>query len=289
MNKKWLIAIDLDGTLLEDGNGNNEWTNSDIPQENLKTLKELSNIGHRVAIITGRPWKDTKEIYEKLGIPALVANYNGAYIHNPNDKKFMTAESAMNRVLIKEMIDTTSLKKCFTNIIIEYKESAHILKTDKNIMEQIHLSVDDNIIPYKKGDQIIEDPFSVIFKIETINKDVYDLLSELKREYGDTFLFRFWDDKAKKDFILEVNQKAVTKETAMKYIARYYNIDPSRTIAFGDGMNDIDMLAGANIGVAMKNAKGIVKSYAKDVTDFCNNEAGVAKYLQKFFKEDLKK
>ncbi len=288
MNKKWLIAVDLDGTLLEGANGGDEWTNFDIPQENIEVLQHLSKKGHKVMIITGRPWRDTKEVYDKLGIPSLVANYNGAYIHNPHDEKFMTAESSMNRILIEEMMETTSLKNCYSNFIIEYKEFTHVLKMDEEIMKQIHLPLDSHVTVFKQGDRISEDPFSIIFKIKPANEDVYDLLSELKRKYGDTFLFRFWDDKAKENFILEVNQKAVTKETAMKYTARYYNIDPSRTIAFGDGMNDTDMLVAANMGVAMKNAKGVVKSYAKDVTDFDNTKAGVGKYLKLFFKDEFK-
>jgi len=82
---------------------------------------------------------------------------------------------------------------------------------------------------------------------------------------------------------MEINQIGANKATAMKYIATYYNIPIKNTIAFGDGLNDKEMLFEASMGVAMKNAKGTVKTYAKDTTDYSNNDAGVGKYLEEFF------
>jgi len=70
----------------------------------------------------------------------------------------------------------------------------------------------------------------------------------------------------------------------MERIAGYYNIPLHRTLSFGDGMNDAEMLSKAAIGVAMKNASPQVKAYANDVTDYINDEAGVGKYIEKFLK-----
>jgi len=69
----------------------------------------------------------------------------------------------------------------------------------------------------------------------------------------------------------------------MRLVASHYNIPMRNTISFGDGLNDIDMLSEAAIGVAMKNASNEVKGYANDVTDYTNNEGGVGKYLAKYF------
>jgi hydroxymethylpyrimidine pyrophosphatase-like HAD family hydrolase len=65
----------------------------------------------------------------------------------------------------------------------------------------------------------------------------------------------------------------------MKHIAAYYNIPLERTVAIGDGFNDVEMLALAGKGVAMKNAHVEVKKHASEVTKYTNNEAGVGKYL----------
>ena len=95
--------------------------------------------------------------------------------------------------------------------------------------------------------------------------------------------FRLWDGRKYGWLVLEINQKAANKGTSLEDIAAYYNIPLSNTIAFGDGMNDREMLLTAGRGVAMKNAIGTVKSYADDVTDFTNDDAGVGIYLKDFF------
>jgi hydroxymethylpyrimidine pyrophosphatase-like HAD family hydrolase len=86
---------------------------------------------------------------------------------------------------------------------------------------------------------------------------------------------------------MEINQKSVSKAKAVEYIASYYNIPLRRTIAFGDGPNDSEMLDYVAHGVAMKNAGSILKSYSDDITDLVNHEGGVGDYLIKFFDLEL--
>lgn len=58
-------------------------------------------------------------------------------------------------------------------------------------------------------------------------------------------------------------------------------IAPEETMAFGDGGNDIDMLSGAGIGVAMGNAAQEVKRHADYVTTSVDSN-GIAKALEYF-------
>lgn len=55
-----LIAIDLDGTTL-----NNE---SQLTAETIKTLRAAAKEGHIVSIITGRPYRIARRIYDQIGI-----------------------------------------------------------------------------------------------------------------------------------------------------------------------------------------------------------------------------
>ena len=128
-------------------------------------------------------------------------------------------------------------------------------------------------------------PQSAFVNIDFNNIDPFEILQILKRNYGSSMFFRLWDGRTEEEpfVILEINQIASNKGTPKEYIAAYYNIPKSNTIAFGDGLNDREMLLQASIGVAMKNSKGTVKTYADDTTDFTNDDAGVGKYLEKFF------
>ena len=52
------------------------------------------------------------------------------------------------------------------------------------------------------------------------------------------------------------------KKSALEDFARQYGIPPRRTIAIGDGANDVDMLAAAGLGIAFN-----AKAAARDVAD----------------------
>jgi len=60
-------------------------------------------------------------------------------------------------------------------------------------------------------------------------------------------------------------------------------MDQKDLIAFGDEHNDTEMLALAGYGYAMKNASSILLPYADSITDFTNNEDGVARQLIQLF------
>lgn len=64
----------------------------------------------------------------------------------------------------------------------------------------------------------------------------------------------------------DVNPKGLSKLSGVHFFCDYFGIDVAETIAFGDGGNDITMLQGAGIGVAMGNAMDDVKAIAKHVT-----------------------
>ena len=58
-------------------------------------------------------------------------------------------------------------------------------------------------------------------------------------------------------------------------------------IAFGDDNGDLDMLLGASVGVAMKNGLDEVKEKVAHITEYTNNEDGVARFLVKHFALDI--
>lgn len=75
--------------------------------------------------------------------------------------------------------------------------------------------------------------------------------------------------------ILELFDKDATKWTAIQHLAKQWEIDAARIVAIGDEINDVSMIQGAGLGIAMGNAIPAVKSIAKHTTRR-NDEAGVA-------------
>ena len=62
-------------------------------------------------------------------------------------------------------------------------------------------------------------------------------------------------------------------------------ISNENIIAFGDGLNDIEMLKKCGVGVAMKNALPEVKEQADCITSETNNQNGVVEFLKEYLVE----
>ena len=81
---------------------------------------------------------------------------------------------------------------------------------------------------------------------------------------------------------LELNAAGATKGAALAALCRALGVDPLDTAAFGDGTNDVSMLAAAGVGVAMANGAPETRQ-AADLVTVSNQEDGVALVLDRWF------
>lgn len=77
--------------------------------------------------------------------------------------------------------------------------------------------------------------------------------------------------------VTEYNKKGISKGNSLSKLG----FDMDEIIAFGDSVNDIDMLKSAGIGVAMGNALEEVKQVADYITK-SNDEDGIYYALKEF-------
>ena len=87
--------------------------------------------------------------------------------------------------------------------------------------------------------------------------------------------FKDTDFYLSKENYLEVTANNVSKEHALKELAKHYKLSLAETMTIGDNFNDIPMLESAGIGVAMGNAPKEVKSHATKITS-SNDKSGVS-------------
>src|SRR5699024_4905468 len=78
----------------------------------------------------------------------------------------------------------------------------------------------------------------------------------------------------------EALMKGSHKATGMQKILEHFKLDQSQSVAFGDSLNDIEMMEFANIGVAMGNGRDELKAVADYVTANVT-EDGIYKGLKK--------
>ncbi|CAB0662210.1 Cof-type HAD-IIB family hydrolase [Corynebacterium diphtheriae] len=83
------------------------------------------------------------------------------------------------------------------------------------------------------------------------------------------------------DGLLEVMQPRVNKSSALDVVAQDLGVDPADAIAFGDMLNDLEMIRWAGTGVAMGNACDQLQR-AADVVAPTNDQAGIAVVLREW-------
>ncbi len=82
--------------------------------------------------------------------------------------------------------------------------------------------------------------------------------------------------------VLAVKARGVSKAEAIKKLAQKLGILIKDIIAFGDEVNDIEMLTLVGLGIAMENADDVVKEAADQIAG-SNDQDGVGKELEKIF------
>ena len=93
--KNYLIAIDLDDTLVTDFDNND--------YKSLELLKEVAKENF-VVIATGRPLRSSLYYYKMLGLNTPIINYNGALVHNPSDNNFKKTYISVKKEWVTKII-----------------------------------------------------------------------------------------------------------------------------------------------------------------------------------------
>ena len=113
-------------------------------------------------------------------------------------------------------------------------------------------------------------------------KDIYD---KLNKQFLDLNIFIMQDSYSNEQWI-EISKKGVSKYGAISRLADILNIDNENIIAFGDGLNDLDMIKNCGVGVALKNALPEVKDLADYVTKYDHDDDGVIEFLKEYLNNE---
>jgi len=235
--KEYLIAIDIDGTIIDEEFRKDE--------ESLAILKELAK-NNIVVIASGRPYRSSKPYYDYLELKSPIINYNGAYVHNPHDPNFKEIMLTIDKDALINVIDNN--KDCILNAFSEVRDDVYLMREDPSIED--FLDRRDALV--ETGDYkdilVADTNGSMIFaKMGALEK-----LDKFIKDNNYPFLLRPW--VFHNHLIIELYNKDVSKAKALDVIREYYHIKRENTIAFGDGHNDIEMIKYAKYGVAMGNS-----------------------------------
>ena len=265
MNKYKLIAIDCDGTLLD--------SITTIHKDNIKTIKKLKNLGYKVVIATGRPFRASKNFYNELELNTPMINYNGAYIHSPNDPNYITLKKTIDKEFIIEL--ENNLGNHFKSVMAETEDEVFVYNNNPKLSAYFW----QDGIPVRDGkmkDVLTKNVNTIIIELKSI-EDI-QIFNEYMSNHPN-YIYRYWGGNY--PTVVELFVEKTNKAEGLRYIADYYNIKLSEIIAIGDADNDVDMIKMSGLGIAMKNADEDTKQHADLITDFTCKEGGVSKILEK--------
>ncbi len=264
--KKYLIALDLDGTLLYD------WET--LKPSTARYLKSLQDEGHTLVIATGRPYRSSERFYNLLDLNTPMINYNGGLISWRKNPDFEEISHFVSREAILDIFAHT--KKHIDNAFCEIRDDIYLLEKREEIMGLLHYFNGAKLHVGPFDETLPSDPHGFI--VVANKSEGHHIENYVKKHYKDEILVRNWGDDYQ--FIIELYTPKTNKGHALDYVAKTLGFKPEDIIAFGDGHNDIEMLQYAEIGVAMKNAHPELLEVADYVSPYKNTEFAIEKFLK---------
>lgn len=269
-----LVCIDMDGTLL-----NSKHKITEVTKE---VLKKAHDLGVHIVISTGRVYVNAESYSNLIGVTSPVIASNGAFVK----------EKDRNEAIFKGYLsEELSLK--LINIFYKYKVSPSFSTPEKIYTSNIFMTVfmfllklrglikeDYNaefIKSQNQWEEVLKKEKGNLIKCE-VNSISEDKLKKVRKELENIDEIEIASSSKHN---IEITCKGVSKGTAVKRLAEFYNIKEEEIIAIGDSENDLSMIEYAGLGIAMGNAIEKVKEKANFITDSNDNE-GVAKAIKKF-------
>lgn len=265
MSKYEIIVMDMDDTLL---NSKNE-----VSPETAQYLRDIQDEGYHVVLASGRPTEGMLPIARDLNLnehDSYVISFNGGRTTRVRDGE-LEAETSVSKEDFDKIIDYCREKDIFA---LTYQDG-HIVYDGEH--EFMNIESELTGLPMHKVDDLktfIQNPVPKVLGV-----DYEAHITSLYESLAGTFNADV-DVTTSKPFFLEFIPKGVSKGNALKALCQKLDIDISKTIAFGDSLNDESMLKEAGYSVAMGNAKEVLKKDVDFVTKD-NDSNGIVYALKK--------
>ena len=261
-----IIFSDIDGTLLDSKNR--------VPVKTREAILELEQRGIPFVLISARSPEGMEPIKRELGNHAPMVSYCSGQILDADgnilSEKMIQFERA---VAMKDMFDREYPQlSCST-----YGGSKWIVDDDQNAW----VRGEEAITGLKASVGSVAEQFAALggvhkFLLMGEPREIRSAQERIRQVCPDLFMV------ASKPEYLEIMEGTVKKSAGLCWLCSHFGIPVEESIAFGDGLNDVDMLQAAGRGYAMANAPAEVRErVAHTAPD--NDHEGILAVLQELF------
>ncbi|MDU3192332.1 MAG: Cof-type HAD-IIB family hydrolase [Finegoldia magna] len=265
------VMIDLDGTLLTD--------DKKITDFSYQILQNLYNKGIKIIIATGRGLSRAKQLTEKLDFDKIILANNGAIIYSSSniamDEDLMLDSNVVDKLsaLSKEY----GIRPYF---FVENKCSLLIQDEDDKKYYVDSVGDESEIMTISERNLPINDCVSMI--MISAKNHILKIVDTIKNNPHVTYHIhtKYFPQNIR---MLEVQNVNTDKYKRAIALLEHFGIKSDEVVAIGDAHNDLEMVVNSGLGVAMKNSDDILKQNADIITQYTNEEDGLAKFLEELF------
>jgi hydroxymethylpyrimidine pyrophosphatase-like HAD family hydrolase len=259
-----LIAIDLDGTLLNRGNT--------VSDANAAAVRDAVAAGVHIVIATARWYLLAKRTADALGVTSPIICHNGAMVRSPIDgaRLLQLDVPAPEAIEIAAIADEGQYEAMAT-----VDDVTHLLTRRPN--------VDPAKLP---GGMVQTSRLSghVTQGVESFLFFGQRSCDGMRARVGDTYAgilnFAYGVSETYPPY-LNIVHAAADKGRALQLVCDHVGVPVGEAMAIGDAAPDLPMMRAAGIGMAMGNAPDDVKTQA-DVVGPSNLDDGVAWAIREF-------
>ncbi|MGH3021619.1 MAG: HAD family hydrolase [Gaiellaceae bacterium] len=258
-----VLACDLDRTLI--------WEDGLLRPRTREAIARAQAAGLRVIVVTGRMFRSVRPYLEEAGLDDPVICYQGAVVAEPETGRFLRHEPIpleLAREAIAALQDEEFHVNCYVGDELYVAE----------VTPEAERYASFQRLPLHPVGDLLEWLSEPPTKLVTIEDST--VLDGLEARLKARFDGRLYISKSL-PYFLELASPEVTKASGLAFLAEHLGFTAERTVAFGDGENDVELLEWAGFGVAVANAHERVLAVADWVCPSAAEE-GVAQVIEAY-------
>ena len=263
-HRPMLVVCDLDGTLLNAAHRLGDYTQA--------VLARLRSQGVELMLASGRHFQDIRTFANQLGDHGCLISSNGAAVHDRHGRPVDC--QALDPDCVTALISDPTLADVHINV---YRTDAWLVARPEPYLLTYH---QESGFTYQIVDLSAIDGTDVL-------KVFFFGEHERLREIEQSVLRRFSEHVSTTFSLpvtLEIMAHGVSKGAALSRVAQRLGVDLAQVLAFGDGMNDLELLKRVGTGILMENADPRLKQALPALAVIGSHaDESVARYLDSHY------
>ena len=245
-----LIAIDLDGTLIDE--------RLTIAPRVKRAIAAAQAQGVTVTLASGRMFAAMVPFAQELNITAPLICYQGGLVRHPVSGE-TTFHLAVPTALAREVVALARARGIQGNAFVDDRLHVETLTPEAEVYKRI-ANVEATVVP-DLADFLQHNPSSKLVLVNLDEAKTDRLVEELSAHFGG----RLGITKSH-PYYTEAIHPDVNKGRALTQLAETLDVPLAQVMGIGDNLNDLSLVRTAGFGVAMGNGAPRVKAAADFVT-----------------------